>query len=578
MLMEDLSGTQEASQQVCTAHPGTVELFKGEKVFEVLAAGSFQAGWDALYAACPWGTVFQSRDFVASWYHIYHSQYQPVLVRQVTGGRLTGLLTLARDKSGLIMGAGDSQAEYQVWLTADTREEDFIQSALAQVRRHFPGQSIRLKYLPGNTPLAWISREKAWQKRCLLRACKQPLLRIDEDRMDQELKKKNRREKLNRLKKMGELRFERVTDYQVFSAIFDELATQYDFRKGAMFNRLFFLDDPFRKEFLLTLFQKNLLHTTILRLNDDIIASNVGATGKNWVHLQGINTHAPSYSRYSPGILHFLMLGKLLAGEGIEVFDLTPGVDPYKDTLASDSGMAYELHIGNSYSRFAGNLKNKLVHHIKVSSSRVGVSPEALRKLKWKARLLKEKVQNARQQGLKSALSGLFTQTSPVKSIRVYRIEPEGLSRPAAESITIYQGSLQDLLKYDQQGASGTRWEFLAEAMRRFESGDQCYTWSEAGRLLGCAWLGGLRPSPGRDLPNTELPEGAAVLEGFYFHPAGRGHCQAFLKAVVAQVARDRQATEIFALAPAGDAAICQSVKAAGFVEVTVAIEQAKEN
>jgi CelD/BcsL family acetyltransferase involved in cellulose biosynthesis len=42
------------------------------------------------------------------------------------------------------------------------------------------------------------------------------------------------------------------------------------------------------------------------------------------MHLQGMNTHAPSYARYSPGILHFLFLANSLAEEGIEMLDLTP--------------------------------------------------------------------------------------------------------------------------------------------------------------------------------------------------------------------------------------------------------------
>jgi CelD/BcsL family acetyltransferase involved in cellulose biosynthesis len=566
-----------ASQKIGTAGQGTVELLIGEEVFGLLATDAFQADWDALYGACCWGTVFQSRHFVATWYQIYRSQYQPLLVRQVAGDRLTGLLTLARDSSGLIVGAGASQAEYQVWLSVSTPGEDFILPALAQVRRHFPGQGIQLKYIPGNTPLAWISREKAWQKRCLLRACRQPLLRIDEGRIDQELKKKNRREKINRLKRMGELRFERVTDSQVFSAIFDELATQYDFRKGAMFNRLFFLGDPCRKAFLLALFRQNLLHATILRLNNDIIASNVGVMGKNWVHLQGINTHSPQYARYSPGILHFLMLGKLLAGEGTAVFDLTPGADPYKEALATDSGLAYELIIGNTYSRFATKIKNKLIHQIKLSSSRAGVNKDALRKLKWKARLLKERMQNAWHQGLLPALSAILTQIRAVKRTEVYQLETKGHPLPAAEAIKINRGSLKDLLEYDQQGARCTRWEFLADAMERLESGDHSYTWSEAGRLLGCAWLSGARPSTTRDLPSMELPEGAAVLQGFYCHPAARHRWQAFLQAVAAQVARDREVADVFALTTSRDAAIAQALRAAGLQEVKLAKDKEQE-
>jgi hypothetical protein len=341
-----------------------------------------------------------------------------------------------------------------------------------------------------------------------------------------------------------------------------------------MFNRLFFLDDPFRKEFLLALFRQNLLHATILRLNEDIIASNVGVTGKNWVHLQGINTHAPQYARYSPGILHFLLMGKLLAGEGVEVFDLTPGADAYKDSLATDSGQAYELKITNSYNRLASNIKNKLVHYIKTKAQKAGLRPEALRKIKWQASLLKERMQNASQQGWLPILSGFFTQTRAVKPMKVYRIKPEGQLHPAAGPIHINKvnkDSLSDLLGFEQQQARCTRWEFLADAMRRFESGDQSYTWSESGRLLGCVWLRGPRPSPDRVMPGTALPEGAAVLEGFYCHQTGRARWQDFLQAVACQVATHRQAAYVFATTPARDTTICTTLEASGFREAPAA-------
>jgi hypothetical protein len=65
------------------------------------------------------------------------------------------------------------------------------------------------------------------------------------------------------------------------------------------------------------------------------------------VHLQGINSHSPFYSKHSPGILHFLMLGVALAEEGIPVFDLTPGgADGYKAILANRQETAYEWWFG----------------------------------------------------------------------------------------------------------------------------------------------------------------------------------------------------------------------------------------
>lgn len=149
-----------------------------------------------------------------------------------------------------------------------------------------------------------------------------------------------------------------------------------------MFNLNFFLSDPLRQTFLLKLFEQKLLHVTILKLDEAIIASNVGATGKKWVHLQGVNTHDPSYAKYSPGILHFLMLGKQLAEEGMEVFDLTPGADTYKVGLATDYTTAHQLYIGNSLGKVAGELKLLFVDNIKKVAAGLGMKEGDLRKLK----------------------------------------------------------------------------------------------------------------------------------------------------------------------------------------------------
>ena len=47
----------------------------------------------------------------------------------------------------------------------------------------------------------------------------------------------------------------------------------------------------------------------------------------------------------------------MLAEEGVDVFDLTPGADGYKDTLATDYTIAHTLSIGNTSHRFINHLQ-----------------------------------------------------------------------------------------------------------------------------------------------------------------------------------------------------------------------------
>jgi CelD/BcsL family acetyltransferase involved in cellulose biosynthesis len=556
--------------RVLSADHNTIELLVGDQVLGLLTQPAFQQAWESLYRCCPWATVFQSPAFVTTWYQSYQAHYLPLVLRGMSAGRLTGLLTLARKDNGLIVGAGDSQAEYQVWLAPDTPNDAFLGPALDLLRRHFPGQEIRLKYLPALAPREWITGHKTWNRRCLLRPYPQPLLTLREEQLSQELRKKNRREKLSRLRRLGKLSLERVSDGQAFAAIFDELATQYDFRKGAMFNKLFFRDDPQRKPFLLALFEQGLLHVTVLKLNEEIIAANVGAAGRSWVHLQGLNTHAPQYARYSPGILHFLLLGKLLAEEGYTVFDLTPGADAYKQSLATDYVTAYELRIGNAYRKLASQIKYKLVKCIKSSASRLGLKPQRIKKLKKDISVIKERIKDPGQEGLVPFIKGLISQVRLRKTNLLFRICPEVVRNHSDPAVTIKQGSLPDLLQFHQEGSKLGRWDFLADAMRRLESGERAYTWSEEGKLLGCAWLRGWEPTPLKDPQNKERNQIWPVIQGISYHPKGGDSRTAFLAGVAREVMKKEKVEKVYALVEKGDAVIGQSLKAMGAREDSV--------
>src|SRR5690349_20798869 len=142
-----------------------VELVVGEKVSSLLSSIDFLHSWDALYHACLWATVYQGKEFVSTWYEIYRDKYFPIIVRETTDGKLTGLVTLARNKKGEIVGAGASQAEYQVWLSQDDNGS-FIKNAITVIKQQFHGSDIQLRFVPAETPLNWIENDHIWKKRC----------------------------------------------------------------------------------------------------------------------------------------------------------------------------------------------------------------------------------------------------------------------------------------------------------------------------------------------------------------------------------------------------------------------------
>lgn len=512
----------DINQGILKREADTFDLLVGDDALSLIQDDEFIFDWDSLFEHCPWATVFQKREFVTSWYSVYLDKYTPIIIRAKNNGKLTGLLTLAKCNDRHIIGAGGSQAEYQVWLTEEPNSSFFIKNAMGLLLKQFPKATIHLKYVPYTTPISWMENDAFWNRQCMVQSFKQPLLIVDVDSISQELRKKNRREKLNRLKRLGELKFERITDVGEFASTIEELATQFDFRKGATVNINPFKDDPLKRKFLLALFERNLIHATILKLNDEIIASNVGAMGKSWVHLQGLNTHSPFYAKHSPGILHFLMLGKLMVEENFEVFDLTPGGDSYKEGLANHYEHAFELTISNPRNIIIKKLQHKLTNYIKLVLLKSGAKKSVFKDFKKTAWIISKRI----SQNLKSSPSDYVTYINTSNKDTVYSTDSHSITKHKNATIPINRMSLEDLLDYDGRCAWLTRWEFLEDAMRRFEGGQQCYTWTQNSHLLACAWLG---PWPS----GVAAPEGAtALLQGLYGHRAGSGQLASFLAAV----------------------------------------------
>lgn len=525
----------------------SLKMFVGEEVLKLLLDENFQASWDDLYARCPWATVFQSRPFVATWYQVYQNEYLPITITYELQGKLKGLLTIAKDKSGLISGAGKNHAEYQVWLSTETDSGHFITGALLEVKKRFPESGIQFKYMPGNVSLAWLETHKVWRRRCLVEVVKQPLLRINDVSLTNELKKKSNRYKINRLKKIGGLRFERITDGQIFASVFDELALQYDFRKSAMYNITFFRNGMLAKQFFLSLFEKNLLHATVLKLKDEIIASTIGTIGRTkCMHFTGINTHSFFYAKSSPGSLQLLMLSKLLAEEGIEVFDLTPGTDHYKEILANDHTIAYKLTVGIAYKQLIKKMGFTLIDISKKSAAALGIKRSFLKKIKWKFFLLKNKITPVLKQGFSVLNNGAFKLLQKNKK---YCIAVTALDFHSSDLIDIQKDSLSDLMKFEETSTKPTRWQFHAEAMRRFEEGEHCFSWADDNQLLYCVWFRSSMPADSKQKKSDMPPEKCVLLYEIYCHPAGIGMLPVFLKAAAFKTAAECSGQQVYALA-----------------------------
>ncbi|SIT75415.1 GNAT family N-acetyltransferase [Pontibacter indicus] len=494
----------------------STSLLIGKEFWELYADNNFQKNWDSLYRNCSWATAFQSREFVMPWYQVFAKEYLPVVVTSHINGELCGLLTMALPNSGAsidqlglsriqIIGAGAYEAEYQVWLAEEGVGEFFIKEALFLLKERFPKSDILFRFLPAQTPIGWTKTEKIWQSCCVIQEFKRPLLELQSASVAQHLQiTRQHKTKYNRLKRTGNLVFEKITDSEQFTTVLNDLAEQYDFRQGVMFNMNQFRENPFKKDFLIQLFRNGILHVTIMRLNNEIIAAMVAVQGKNWVHLQGLNTHSPFHAKNSPGMLHFFMLGRCLSNEGYNIFDLTPGGDGYKERFATAYDQVYSLVVTDNIPYRLKRRARKLIYDRLIKSGHRPMSVELN---------LKKKLYTLRHQFKAISHGNFYRYKKADASHYLYKIPPLLSSK-----IPISINSLKDLLNFETGGTHVSRWEFLEDAMRRFENGQHTYTWAEGGRLLCCAWL-----------YTTESQHKYACFEINYCHPEVREHLREFL-------------------------------------------------
>ena len=498
----------------------TITLSRHEAALALLMDQSFGQDWDHLFLPCSWATPFQSRAFVTTWYEIYAARYEPLLISErAADGQLTGLLTLAIERvSGALVYAGTHHAEYQVWLARPERGDEFILAAIANLRTAFPTQTLFFKYLPPNAPLTWAKSGQFPLRQIEIQSHARPLLNIGDGRgIGESLKKKSNKSRLNRLKQVGEIRFEQITDPNALEAIFDDIAAFVDLRQGAIHDVLPFRMDPLKKPFHLALLKHpDLVHVTALRVREKLAALHFGIREPTQAVLW-LFAHSPFLAAHSPGKFHLLLLGELLAQQGITTFDLTPGGDLWKERFATDHDQVHTLCVtfksGNRLLK-KQPAQQRFEAIAKRGFQAIGMSPQQVRSLIGK-------LQRVKPSSLpKKLLKKVWDRTE----FRVYVYLPEDvqkLPRPQVMSTD----NLDALLAFQPMTEYQTRQAFLERALHQLETEQHCYTLTENDCLMHYGWLG-LRQQQarlsevGQEFIYDE-PENA-VLYDFFTHPQAR--------------------------------------------------------
>jgi hypothetical protein len=306
----------------------------------------------------------------------------------------------------------------------------------------------------------------------------------------------------------------------------------YDFRQSALFNKRPFKEDPVKKDFLIELFTQDLLHVTVLKVNEIIIAAIIAVRFRDWIYLAGINCHSTVHARwYSPGILQFIMLSKQLVDEGFNYFDLTPGYDAYKEELANEHDEVYELVISNKPVFRLKRRLRKWVHSRLIAWGKRPMTIELA--MKHYSYLSKHRTPA-------SIIKQIFKRFQRKEKLERFWVQSYALL-PAGR-IALSKDNICDLQQFSTTKRSAlTKWEFLSDAIYRLERGQHCYTWVEDGCLMGCAWFIYQDVQPAK---HEEPQEADNTLEfmGLYYHATAQDRINGFIKAVIhAAVNKERK-------------------------------------
>lgn len=545
------------SQPVASYQNSTLLVYSDSEALQLIASPQFQTQWRDLATKCSWATALQSPEFVCSWYQCYGELYRPlILARYAPGEQLDGLMALGVGRAGgKLTVAGSHQAEYQVWL-ALTGEQTFVIDCLEKLRQ-LGFRSLSFTYLPPGTPLGWL--KNGWSNASTFRSVQRPLLTVDNiDAVRESLAKKKNRRRLEKLQESGPLSFLELHAPQELDAYYDDIIDFYDFRMGAVNGTCPFREDPRKRAFYRMLMAQNLLHVTVMKIGERLVASHIGVRNKNDVVL-GIVGHSPFEAAHSPGKLHILQLGLLLHEEGFSNLDLTPGGDPYKEDRATRYDEAHELTVFLDKKAFAGHRRSRRVQAFEKQVATI------LRLDKQGLSRLRSFLQNPIRR-LGSLPSSLRKWIWSSEEMRFYRAEVNAVGSADSE---IRRDNLRDLLCYEPaEPNSRSKQEFLSDSLTAIESGVHSYSHTRNDRLESCAWLAAAtsKAPPREVLRNHELPARSAVIYDFCTKPSPSRQIEgsALLQKIVKDATADA-AEMVYIAIPAEDLVARKAAEEAGF-------------
>lgn len=460
-----------------------ISIFSGLNGVEKIKSDKFLEEWEQIIKDCPWSGVFQSPNFIISWYDTYQQNCYPLIIVGFIENRLIGLLPIAvigktekeiaNNSIALkFVGAGNYLSLEQTMISREEYILEFWDKALNTFFREFPNSKLNLRYLPNLYPISAIEKSKYFLNYSVRETFSNPILNFNKS-FDYIFKKRHLKAKYNRLQRAGSLNFERVLDFNIFKEGFEKVILFLEIRQGALFNKKSFFNDPVKKSLFFTWFKLGLLHVTFLKFNEEIISAVVLIKDEKVLHLAGLISYSPIHAKYSPGIVHLFLLGKLVREEGFVNLKLSTGYDSYKYRFSNDVEMVQDIFISKRKKDILLRRLRVAFHHqlLNLNYRPMGFNV-GLDKFKcfFKSRL------NLLKQNTVFLLKSFISE-----KIENLKVEDKG--------INLHYNQLEDLLNFDESKFSISRWEFLNDALARLESDEGFLTLIQDDIIIGFIWI-----------------------------------------------------------------------------------------
>ncbi len=452
----------------------TIQLIRGDDAHQYRIKDEFIHAWKDLAQQTNHVSVFQEPEFVNPWYDEYRSTFEPVLVLGVTDSqKITGIIPLAVEHgTNNLHYAGAQHVEYSGWLCDPAIDQEFILPALATIRRKIPFTRWRWQFTPPRANISWLLSEQTRRigVHILYETLDSPLLDLhQEEKLKKVLKNKSVKSKINRLKRKGELKIERITSKDRVLQLMNQIEILVNFRHGAAHHDAAFEEDSTQKLFYQA--RGNYLennHFSVLWLGEKLLAFNFGAIDNDTAYI-GLTAFDPTESKHSPGVIFFIYLAKLLKEEGIRYIDLTPGGDEYKERF---SNKHYALYRPTFYSsrtlQLVDKYKRNTTQAISKTLSKLGLNPRD------------------RRYELSAHNSSSSNQ---VLKFDLYSLNREDYQQDISNNRPeVAIQSFQDLLLFDSFGNHQNRYEVLSDATKRFSKEETVFTIKNNQHLTAFSW------------------------------------------------------------------------------------------